>query len=247
MRELHRLLSRVRQAVDGYGMIGEGDKIAVGVSGGKDSLAMLCALALLRDFYPVPFEVVAVTVDPSFHEVEGLGASKPDYSLIEELCRRLRVKLIVERTQIAPIVFDHRHEANPCSLCARMRRAALTALAEKSGANKLALGHHRDDAAQTILMNLFNEGRLGCFSPVTALEDRAISVIRPMVLCGERDISAFAAKAALPVIESPCPMDKSSNRAKVGEIIGELERTSPGVAHRIVGAFRRSGLDGWHE
>ncbi len=247
MKELQRLLSRVRQAVDSYGMIGSGDRIAVGVSGGKDSLAMLCALCALRDFYPIPFEVIAVTVDPAFQEVEGLGASEADYSLIEELCRRLRVKLVIEKTQIAPIVFDHRREANPCSLCARLRRAALTALAEKTEANKLALGHHRDDAAQTILMNLFNEGRIGCFSPVTDLEDRKISVIRPMVLCSERDITAFTAKAALPVLESPCPMDKSSNRAKIGDLIRELDRANPGVAHRIVGAFRRSGIDGWHE
>ena len=247
MRELQRLLSKVRQAVDSYSMIIEGDKIAVGVSGGKDSLAMLCALGALRDFYPASFEVIAVTIDPAFQEVSRIGASEADYSLIEELCRRLRVKLIIERTQIAPIVFDHRQESNPCSLCARLRRAALTALAEKTGANKLALGHHRDDAAQTILMNLFNEGRLGCFSPVTALEDRKISVIRPMVLCSEREISAFAIKAALPVLESPCPMDKGSNRARIGELIRELDRENPGVAHRIVGAFKRSETDGWHE
>lgn len=247
MRELQRLLSKVRQAVESYDMISEGDTVAVGVSGGKDSLAMLCALCALRDFYPVPFEVIAVTVDPAFQDVKGLGAGEADYSLIEELCRRLRVPLAVERTQIASIVFDHRREANPCSLCARMRRAALTALAEKLGANKLALGHHRDDAAQTILMNLFNEGRLGCFSPVTELEDRNIAVIRPMVLCSERDISAFTKRAALPILKSPCPMDKSSNRAKIGSLICDLERTNPGVAHRIVGAFKRGGVDGWHE
>lgn len=247
MRELQRLLSSVRQAVDRYRMISPGDVVALGVSGGKDSLAMLCALAALRDFYPAPFEVIALTVDPGFHDVRAFDAPSADYSLIDELCRRLRVPFYVKKTQIAPIVFEHRQEQNPCSLCARLRRAALTGLAEKLGANKLALGHHRDDAAETLLMNLFNEGRIGCFSPVTSLEDRRISVIRPMLLCTEREIEAFTAKASLPVLESPCPMDKSSNRARIKALIRELDRENHGISHRIVGALCRGEIDGWHE
>lgn len=246
MKELQRLLSKVRQAADRYGMISPGDVVALGVSGGKDSLAMLCAMAVLRDFYPVPFRLIALTSDPGFQDIGGRDLPCAGYSLIEELCRRLRVPFILEKTRIAQIVFGHEHRENPCSLCARMRRASLTALAQKHGANKLALGHHRDDAAETVLMNLFNEGRFGCFSPVTCLEDRGISLIRPMLLCTEREIRAFAAKASLPVIESPCPMDKSSDRTRIRALIRELEHKNPGVSHRIVGALSRSGTDGWH-
>ena len=247
MKELQRLLSKVRQGVQKYSMITSGDVIAVGVSGGKDSLAMLCALASLREFYPEKFDLVALTADPGFDKSAVIGAEKADHSQIAELCRRLRVPYYILDTQIAPIVFDHRREKNPCSLCANMRRGALVDLAKAHGASKLALGHHMDDAAQTVLMNLFEGGRFGCFSPVTALENRDISVIRPMILCRESEIAKFAKKAALPVEKSPCPMDAASERAEAKETLRSLERKNPGARERIIGALCRSGIDGWHE
>ena len=246
MKELQRLLSGARRAVQKYSMIDEGDLVAVGVSGGKDSLALLCVLAALREFYPVSFELCALTVDPGFDKADTIAASPFDFSQIEELCRRLRVPFFVRKTLIAPLVFDHRREKNPCSLCANMRRGALIDLAKEKGASKLALGHHMEDAAETVVMNLFDGGRFGCFSPLTQIEDREISVIRPMILCRESEIARFAKKAALPVEKSPCPMDAGSNRAEVKALICSLDRKNPGVVDRLVGALCRAEVDGWH-
>ena len=173
MNEMKRMLSFVRRAVDDYKMIEDGDKIAVGVSGGKDSLTLLEVLNEMRIFYPKKYELVAITVDMGF---EG-----SDYSEIEEFCRRLGIVYKVVKTEIAKIIFDVRRESNPCSLCARMRRGSLHAAAQELGCNKVALGHHYDDAIETFMMNLFFEGRLGCFSPVTYLSNRKITLIRPLV------------------------------------------------------------------
>ncbi|MBR6052966.1 MAG: tRNA 2-thiocytidine(32) synthetase TtcA, partial [Clostridia bacterium] len=156
---MQRILSFVRRAVDDYGMIRPGDKIAVGISGGKDSLTLLAALSALRRFYPARFDLVGITVDMGFDGV--------DLSPIEEFCRALDVPFFVEKTEIAKVIFDIRKESNPCSLCAKMRRGALHSRAKAEGCNKIALGHHFDDAVETFLLNLFHEGRLGCFSPVT--------------------------------------------------------------------------------
>ena len=247
MKELQSLLSPVRKAIEGYSMIEAGDVVCVGVSGGKDSLAMLCALAAIRDFGILPFELNALMIDLGFSKTRISAASPNDHVLITELCSRLKVPLIVEQTEIASIVFEERKEKNPCSLCSNLRRGALMALTEKQRGNKLALGHHLQDAAETVMMKLLHEGRFGCFSPVTTLEDRNITVIRPMVLCDEKTIKAFQRKASLPVETSECPMDRTSERTKIREMLDSLDKSERGVNDRIVGALCRSNIDGWKE
>lgn len=237
MNEMKRLLSFVRRAVDDYQMIDEGDRIAVGVSGGKDSLALLSALAEMRRFYPKKYKVVAITVDMGF---EGM-----DYSKIESFCREKNVEYVIEKTEIAKIIFDVRKEPNPCSLCAKMRRGSLHAAAQAAGCNKVALGHHYDDAVETFMMNLFFEGRLGCFSPKSYLSNRKITLIRPMLYAMEKDVVYFARRQELPVVESKCPEDHATERENMKKLLSELEKTNKGVKHRIFNAMCKSEIDGF--
>ena len=237
MNELKHILSLTRRAVDDYTMIEEGDKIAVGISGGKDSLTLLCALSQLRLFYPKKFELVAISVDMGFE-----GA---DFSQIEELCRRLDVKYHVVPTQISKIIFEARKESNPCSLCAKMRRGALHSAAVELGCNKVALGHHFDDVVNTFMLNLFYEGRLGCFQPVTYLSRIDLHLIRPMIYMPEKDVRYFASKAELPVIKSPCPADGNTKRADMDALLNTIERTNKGLKYRIFGAIQRGEIDGF--
>ena len=244
---IRRILSYARRAVDDYGMINEGDRVAVGVSGGKDSLALLCSLANLKKFYPVQFEIEAITLDPGFY-LAGMGNAQDirnDYEKIAELCRQLNVNFTLVDTEIAKIIFEVRKEKNPCSLCARMRRGALHDTAKSLGCNKIALGHHFDDAVETFMMNLFNEGRVGCFSPVTYLDRKDIILIRPLVYVPEKDIRYFVNHSDLPVSHSPCPMDKTSDREKFKQMLSSLEKDNKGLKHRIFGAMQRAGIDGW--
>lgn len=247
MKEMQKLLSRVRSCVDSYSMIEDGDRIAVGVSGGKDSLALLCVLSELRKFYPEKYDLCALMLDMGFDASETVGAAPSDTSEIAELCSRLGVEFHVKRTEIARVIFDVRKESNPCSLCARMRRGSLHDLAKEYGVNKLALGHHFDDAAETVMLNLFFEARIGCFSPVTYLSRKDLTMIRPLLLTEERDIKTFVKKASLPVMKSPCPMDKTSERAKMKDMLHAFDREHRGLYTRIVGAVERGGIDGWHE
>ena len=237
MKEMKRMLSFVRRAVDDYGMIEEGDRIAVGVSGGKDSLALLATLCALRRFYPKKFDIVAVTVDMGF---EG-----SDYSTIEDFCRTLEVEYKIVKTEIAKIIFDVRKESNPCSLCAKMRRGSLHAAAQEAGCNKVALGHHYDDAVETFMMNLFFEGRIGCFSPTTYLSNRKIHLIRPMIYATEKDVQYFARRQELPVIKSLCPEDHATEREKMKQLLTDLERENKGIKHRIFHAMCRGEIDGF--
>ena len=247
MKEMQKLLSRVRSCVDRYSMIEDGDRIAVGVSGGKDSLALLCVLSELRKFYPEKYDLCALMLDMGFDASETVGAAPSDTSEIAELCSRLGVEFHVKRTEIARVIFDVRKESNPCSLCARMRRGSLHDLAKEYGVNKLALGHHFDDAAETVMLNLFFEARIGCFSPVTYLSRKDLTMIRPLLLTEERDIKTFVKKASRPVMKSPCPMDKTSERAKMKDMLHAFDREHRGLYTRIVGAVERGGIDGWHE
>lgn len=247
MKEMQKLLSRVRSCVDRYSMIEDGDRIAVGVSGGKDSLALLCVLSELRKFYPEKYDLCALMLDMGFDASETVGAAPSDTSEIAELCSRLGVEFHVKRTEIARVIFDVRKESQPCSLCARMRRGSLHDLAKEYGVNKLALGHHFDDAAETVMLNLFFEARIGCFSPVTYLSRKDLTMIRPLLLTEERDIKTFVKKASLPVMKSPCPMDKTSERAKMKDMLHAFDREHRGLYTRIVGAVERGGIDGWHE
>lgn len=236
---MKKLLSLTRAAVDKYNMIEAGDKIAVGVSGGKDSLALLYALAKLRDFYPKPFSLVAVTLDYQFNGIAE------DYTEIEALCKELQVEYIVRRTNLWEVIFETRKEKNPCSLCAKMRRGLLHDTAVANGCNKVALGHHMDDAAETFLMNLLNGGKIGCFSPVSYLSNKKLYLIRPLIFAYEKDVAAAARRENLPVVKSRCPMDKVSNRQNMKELLRSLEKDYPAVRKKIVGALERSHIDSW--
>lgn len=236
---MKKLLSLTRAAVDKYNMIEAGDKIAVGVSGGKDSLALLYALAKLRDFYPKPFSLVAITLDYQFNGIAE------DYTAIEALCKKLQVEYIVRRTNLWEVIFETRKEKNPCSLCAKMRRGLLHDTAVANGCNKVALGHHLDDAAETFLMNLLNGGKIGCFSPVSYLSNKKLYLIRPLIFAYEKDVAAAARRANLPVVKSRCPMDKVSNRQNMKELLKALEKDNPAVRKKIIGALERSHIDNW--
>lgn len=237
--KIRRLLSRVRNAVDTYEMIEDGDRIAVGVSGGKDSLALLAALSDMRRFYPKKYEVCAISVD--------MGFDGGDFSAIADFCKALDVEYRVVNTELKKIIFDIRKESNPCSLCSRMRRGILHQTAKEMGCNKLALGHHYDDVLETFMMNLFNEGRLGTFSPVTYLDRRDITVIRPLVLTAEKDVMYFVRHNYIPVTKSLCPEDKHTDRERVGALLEQLDRENDGLKHRIFKAIQKAGLDGYKE
>ena len=236
---MQHLMSRMRAAMEKYDMIAPADTVAVGVSGGKDSLALLYALCELRRFYPVPYTVKAVSVDPCFF------GQPTDYTEIEALCAQLGVEFTVRRTELYHIIFETRKESNPCSLCARMRRGILHDTCKAVGANKLALGHHMDDAAETFLMNLLSGGTIGSFKPVTYLSRKDITVIRPMIFASEADVRRAAEKQNLPVINSPCPMDKTSEREHVKQLMRELEKNYPALSEKITGAMEKDGISGW--
>ena len=239
MNELRRILSFVRRAVDDYEMIREGDRIAVGISGGKDSLTTLVALAALRRFYPKPFELVAIAVD--------LGFEGTDYGGVISLCESLGVPFHRVKTDIGHIIFDVRREKNPCSLCARMRRGSLNSAAKELGCTTVALGHHFDDAVETFMLNLFYEGRLGCFSPVTYLSRQDLFVIRPLLYAQEKDVEYFArhAEPPLPIMRSLCPANESTEREEMKQLLRRLEKENKGLRHRIFGAICKGELDGF--
>ena len=238
MEHIKRILSYTRRAVDDYQMIQPGDRIAVGVSAGKDSLALLCSMAELRRFYPIPFELHAVTIDMGF--AEGM-----DFTPIKKLCEELNVPYTVVPTEISKIIFDVRKEASPCSLCAKMRRGALHTATKELGCNVVALGHHFDDAVETLMLNLFFEGRIGCFSPVTYLSRADLRMIRPLIYLPEKDVRYFANKAELPVIKSPCPADGNTQREEMKQLLAKLEREHKGLRYRIFGAMQRGEVSGF--
>ncbi len=240
MENMKRILSYTRRAIDEYSMIEEGDRIAVGVSAGKDSLTLLCAMAALRRFYPKKFELIAITVDMGFE-----GGS--DFSGIQRLCDELDVPYHIVPTEISKIIFDVRKESNPCSLCAKMRRGALHTAAKELGCTSVALGHHFDDVVETFMLNLFFEGRLGCFSPVTHLSRVGIKLIRPMIYMPEKDVKEFTRKNSLPVVESPCPADKNTQREEMKQLLCSLEKDNRGLKYRIFGAIVRGELDGFRD
>ena len=237
MDGMKRVLSFVRRAVDDYEMIKEGSKVAVGVSAGKDSLTLLYALSALKIFYPKKFELCAITVDMGFEEA--------DFSEIAALCKELGVEYHVVPTQISKVIFDVRKEKNPCSLCAKMRRGALYGYAKEIGCDTVALGHHFDDVVETFMLNLFYEGRIGCFQPVTYLSNTGITLIRPMLYMPEKDVRYFASKNNIPVQKSPCPADGNTEREEMKKLIASLERQNKGLRYRIFGAIQRGEIDGF--
>ena len=234
---MQKLLSQVRKCIRDYQMLSPGDRVAVGVSGGKDSLALLRLLAELRDHSAVPFELLAVTLDMGYEEM--------DFSPVADLCARLQVPYTLRRTQIREIVFDIRKEENPCALCAKLRRGILNETAVELGAHKVALGHHYDDTVETFALSLIYEGRISCFLPVTYLDRTGLTLIRPMLYLHEKTIRNFAERENLPVVHNPCPADKNTKREDVKALLYELEGRYPGMKDNIFGGLQRSPLPGW--
>ncbi|MBQ6998572.1 MAG: tRNA 2-thiocytidine(32) synthetase TtcA [Clostridia bacterium] len=233
---MQRILSYMRRAVDDYGMIEDGEKIAVGVSGGKDSVTMLMALAALRRFYPKKFELEAITLD--------MGFDGADFSPIAHLCAELGVNYTLVKTDIKAVVFDIRKETNPCALCAKMRKGALNEKALELGCKKVALGHHNEDVIETFFLSLFYEGRLNCFSPVTYLDRKGVTLIRPLVYAPEKLVKSFANANNIPIVKNPCPADGNTKREKMKEFVLQQHTEDKGFKERVFGAVVR-GLDGW--
>lgn len=231
------MLSLFRSCVDDYDMIRAGDRIAVGVSGGKDSLTLLVLLAELKKFYPRPFELEAFSVD--------MGLDGMDFSPVAALCGELGVPFHRIGTQIGPLLFAHRKEKNPCSLCAKMRRGALGKAITEAGIYKIALGHHRDDAVETFLLSLIYEGRISCFEPVTYLDRTGVTQIRPMLYIPEQAVAHFAARYGLPVVRNSCPADKHTKREEIKDLVFELNGRYPGLKDRVFGAMQRYPLTRW--
>ena len=235
--KLQQVLSYTRRAVDDYQMIAQGDRIAVGISGGKDSLTLLYALHGLKRFYPKHFEIHAVTVD--------LGFQNLDLSRINELCRELDVEYTIVKTDIAQIIFEDRKEENPCSLCAKMRKGALNQAIKENGCNKVAYAHHKDDVVETMLMSLIYEGRFHTFSPVTYLDRTELTVIRPLMYMNEADVIGFVRKYNVPVVKSPCPADGYTRREYVKQLLRQLNQENPGVKERMFTAIQNGKMKGW--
>jgi tRNA(Ile)-lysidine synthase TilS/MesJ len=237
--KLQQVFSYVRKAIDDYNMIQENDKIAIGISGGKDSLTLLYALHGLQRFYPKHFEIHAVTVD--------LGFQNLNLEEIKTLCRSLEVEYHIVETDIAQIIFEDRKETNPCSLCAKMRKGALNDAVKAIGCNKVAYAHHKDDVVETMVMSLIFEGRFHTFSPVTYLDRTGLTVIRPLLYMNEADVIGFINKYQLPVVKSPCPADGNTKREYIKELLRHLNQENPGVKERMFTAIQNGKLKGWSD
>lgn len=235
--KLQQLMSQTRRAIDDYGMIHTGDKIAIGISGGKDSLTLLYALHGLQRFYPEKFDLEAITVD--------LGNPDFDLSHIRHLCETMQIPYTVVKTEIAQIVFEERKEKNPCSLCAKMRKGALNDAVKKLGCNKIAYAHHKDDIVETMMMSLIYEGHFYSFPPITHLDRTNLTVIRPLMYVSEADVKGFCRKYQLPVVKSPCPADDYTKRQYVKDLLRKLNLENPGVKERMFSAIINGNISDW--
>lgn len=235
--KLQQLMSQTRRAIDDYGMIHTGDKIAIGISGGKDSLTLLYALHGLQRFYPEKFDLEAITVD--------LGNPDFDLSHIRHLCETMQIPYTVVKTEIAQIVFEERKEKNPCSLCAKMRKGALNDAVKKLGCNKIAYAHHKDDIVETMMMSLIYEGHFYSFPPITHLDRTNLTVIRPLMYVSEADVKGFCRKYQLPVVKSPCPADGYTKRQYVKDLLRKLNLENPGVKERMFSATINGNISDW--
>lgn len=227
---MQKLLSKMRQAINEYNLIENDDKIAVGLSGGKDSVTLLHLLNSYKKFSPQKFELMAITLNPG----------NVDNSPLHELCRNLNIEFHEIQTDIMEIVFNVKKEKNPCSLCAKLRRGILLSTAEKLGCNKVALGHHKDDAIETLLLSMSYEGRVNCFSPKSFMAKNSISLIRPMVYISEISIKNISKKYNFPIITNPCPADKNTKREDIKNLIFELDERIPGFKKNLFGALTNS-------
>lgn len=233
---MQRILSKMRRAIDDYHMIEADDRIAVGLSGGKDSLAVLVAAKALQRFYPIPFHLEAITLD--------MGMGNMDFAPLAALCESLNVPYTIEKTPIKEIVFDVRQEKNPCALCANLRRGALNTAAKQRGLSKIMLGHHYDDVIETFMLSLLFEGRVSCFTPVTYLDRMEITLLRPFIYIPEQDIRRFAEKESLPVVHNTCPADGNTKREYAKKLLAKLENSHGGTKQRLFTAMRNAVL-GW--
>lgn len=234
---LQKIIGACRKAIDDYNMIDDGDKVAIGLSGGKDSITLLYALYYLRKFYPKKFDIMAITIHPGS---EGFHTDE-----LEALCKKLDVEYVVYNSNISKVVFEIRNESSPCSLCANMRRGMLNSLAIEHGCNKIALGHHSDDVIETFLMSVLLNGKIHCFAPVTYLSRSQVKTIRPMIYVDEKDIRATARDLKFPVMNKCCPADGFTKREYMKDLIYSLRKDIPNVKKHIMGAVKRSKIDGW--
>ena len=236
--DIQSILPQMQAAIHRYDMLRPGDRVCVGVSGGKDSLVLLCALARLRQFSDTPFSLHAVTLDPCF-------AGEADYTAVEELCKTLDVPYTVKRTRLWEVIKEQGQAAHPCSLCAKMRRGALHKAAKELGCNVVALGHHKDDAAETFFMNLTAGATLGCFSPKTYLDRSDLTLIRPLLFLSEAEVAAVADYEHVPVVKSACPVDGNTNRAAAKHALAALSATYGDMGDKIEQALQKANLGGW--
>ena len=229
---MQKILSRMRKAIEEYNMIEENDKIAICLSGGKDSITLLHAFKNLQLFYPKKFEIIAITIDPGFEFF--------DTNFLQDICDDLKIPLFVEKTRAKDIVFDYRKEKNPCSLCANLRRGAINSVATSEGCNKIALGHNKDDVIETFIMNLYYAGNIGTFSPVSYMDRSKVTLIRPLIYAEEKDTKRFIKKYNLKVMPKVCPMDGTSKRETTKQMIFDLKNDIPAIKQNIFGAIERN-------
>ena len=234
---MQKILGYMRKAIDNYNMIQEGDKIAIGLSGGKDSITMLMGFKNLQRFYPKKFDIIAITINPGF---EGFNTE-----ILENLCKDLNIPLIIENGNIKEIVFDIRNEKNPCSLCANLRRGMLNSIAQREGCNKIAVGHNEDDVLETFLMNLFYAGTINTFAPISYMDRSKMTLIRPLVYAPEKYIRNFVKRNNIQIMPKSCPMDGISKREDMKELIKKMQIDIPHVRANLYGAIKRGEINGW--
>ena len=236
---MQRILSHMRKAIEEYKMIEEGDKIAICLSGGKDSITMLYAFKSLQRFYPKKFEIIAISIDPGFEFF--------DTQLLQNTCDNLEIPLFIEKSNAKEIVFDIRNEKNPCSLCANLRRGILNSVAIREGCNKIALGHNEDDVLETFFLNLLYGGALNTFAPISYMDRSKITLIRPMIYIPEKEIRKFIRRNNIEVMPKVCPMDGKSKREDMKILISDFEKQIPTIRANLVGAIKRGNINGWKE
>ena len=236
---MQRMLSYIRKAIDDYSMIKDGDKIAVGLSGGKDSITLLMGLKALQRFYDKKFDLIAISVNPGFDFFNS--------EFLQATCKRIGVQYVEEKTHIKEIVFDIRKEKNPCSLCANLRRGILNSVAIREGCNKIALGHNEDDLLETFFLNLLYGGSISTFAPKSYMDRSGITLIRPLIYAPEKSIKTFVKKNNIEVMPKCCPMDGVSKREDMKNLIHELQKDIPMVKTNIYGAIKRSNIKGWEK
>lgn len=235
---MQRILSHMRKAIEKYNMIEENDKIAICLSGGKDSITMLHAFKALQRFYPKKFDIIAISIDPGFEFF--------DTDFLQNMCDKLEIPLFIEKSNAKEIVFDIRKEKNPCSLCANLRRGILNTTAIEHGCNKIALGHNEDDVLETFLMNILYTGSISTFAPVSYMDRSKMTLIRPLIYISEKQTRSFIKNNNITIMPKACPMDGKSKREDIKKLLYDLNKQIPHVRANMYGAIKRSKIKGWN-